>query len=67
MYFMGIFHFLILFHPNNLVQPKMNWSAASELEENPQTSDERTAPADTDFGLVTSCCQLNCVPIKFIY
>ena len=56
MYFMGIFYFLILFHPNSLVQPKMNWSAANELEEDPQTSDERTAPADTDFGLVTSWC-----------
>ena len=67
MYFVGIFYFLILFHPNNLVQPKMNWSATNELEEDPQTSDESMTPADTDSGLVTSCYQLNCVPINFIY
>ena len=67
MYFVGIFYFLILFHPNNLVQPKMNWSATNELEDDPQNSDERMTLADTDFGLVTSCYQLNHVLIKFIY
>ena len=66
MYFVGIFYFLILSHPNNVVQPKMNWSATNELEEDPQNSHERMTPADTDFGLVTTY-QVNCVPIEFTY
>lgn len=42
-----IFYFLIFFHTNNLVEPKMNWLTTNEPEEDPQTSDEWMAPVDT--------------------